>query len=140
MKNVKLLMTFLVSVALLIGCGQKAEIQPEETIESPEATESVPEETVPETEASESAPEETVPETEASESTSTEVELILVAVWTEIDVNQAGKVAAAEFIDYYTVKAQEGEKLSPEEAEQKFQTLDRDGNGELTKEEATGEK
>ena len=126
MKNVKLLMTFLVSVALLIGCGQKAEIQPEETIESPEATESVPEETVP--------------ETEASESTSTEVELILVAVWTEIDVNQAGKVAAAEFIDYYTVKAQEGEKLSPEEAEQKFQTLDRDGNGELTKEEATGEK
>ena len=82
MKNVQLLMAFLASVTLLIGCGQQAEIQPPET----------------------------------------------------------RKVTATEFIDYYTVKAQEGEKLSREEAEQKFQTLDCNSNGELTKEEATGEK
>ena len=37
-------------------------------------------------------------------------------------------------------KVQEGEKLSQEEAEQRFQALERNGNGELTKEEATEEK
>ena len=69
-----------------------------------------------------------------------EVEFIPVETFAEIDVNQAGKVTAAEFIDYYVVKAKEGEKKTEEEAKRKFTKLDKDGNGELTKEEATGKK
>ncbi|MEL4895205.1 EF-hand domain-containing protein [Crocosphaera sp. Alani8] len=72
--------------------------------------------------------------------TSEVVEFIPVETFAEIDVNQAGKVTAAEFIDYYVVKAKEGEKKTEEEAKRKFTKLDKDGNGELTKEEATGKK
>ena len=81
--------------------------------------------------------------TDTEQTTTTEpseVELIPVATFAEIDVNQAGKVTAAEFVDYYVVKAPEEEKMSQEDAEKKFKAHDKDSNGELTKEEATGEK
>lgn len=121
MNKIKLLIAFLASVSLLIGCGQQAEIDSTGT------------------ESSEQEPADMSESSEDMSADSEEVELIPVAVWTEIDVNQAGQVSSAEFVEYYLVKAEDEEKLTEEDAQKKFQNLDQDADGQLTKQEATGE-
>ncbi|MFB2882128.1 EF-hand domain-containing protein [Floridanema aerugineum] len=66
-------------------------------------------------------------------------ELIPVATFTEIDVNKAGKITTEEFVAFYTEKAVSADKLSKEDAQKKFKQLDKDSDGSLTKEEATGQ-
>ena len=118
MKNITWFTVFLAFI--LIGCSQQAQIES--------------------TEIREYLSEEAVAENKTSESKLMSIEFIPVDIWAVIDVKQTGKVTATDFVDYYVIKAQEGEKLSGKEAYAKFKILDRDSNGELTKEEATGKK
>ncbi|MGK7914524.1 MAG: hypothetical protein AB4038_03125 [Prochloraceae cyanobacterium] len=74
---------------------------------------------------------------EASRETVTEVKLIPVAVFKEIDLDEKGEITSVQFVEYFVVKKKE---LMKEDAEKKFKELDKDGTGTLTKEEATGEK
>lgn len=115
MNNFKILCAFLVSLTLLIGCGPKDQVDQSVTNGDTETnTAEVEEETA-------------------------EVELIPVDVWAIIDVNEAGQVTSAEFVEYYIAKAEDGDKLSESEAQQKFSSLDQDSDGQLTKQEATGQ-
>ena len=72
------------------------------------------------------------PETSASE-------FISAAAFEEIDANKAGKIASADFVNYYSEKVAAAEKISKEDAEKKFKQLDKDSDGSLTKQEATGQ-
>ena len=67
-------------------------------------------------------------------------ELISAAAFEEIDANKAGKITVEDFVGYYTEKADSANKLSKEDAQKKFKQLDKDNDGSLTKEEATGQK
>jgi Ca2+-binding EF-hand superfamily protein len=126
--NVKILIAFLASLTLMMGCGQKAEVQESSTNGSSEQNTEVQEQVT--SESSE----------EGTEENMSKIELIPIDVWTLIDVNKAGQVTETEFVDYYVAKAGEGEKLSAEDAQKKFQTLDQNQDGQLTKPEATGEQ
>lgn len=66
-------------------------------------------------------------------------ELISAAAFEEIDVNKAGKITVEDFVGYYTEKADSANKLSKEDAQKNFKQLDKDNDGSLTKEEATGQ-
>lgn len=66
-------------------------------------------------------------------------ELISAAAFEEIDANKAGKITVEDFVGYYTEKADSANKLSKEDAQKKFKQLDKDNDGSLTKQEATGQ-
>ena len=77
--------------------------------------------------------------TSPSATTTDAPEFISAAAFEEIDTNKAGKIAAEDFVSYYAEKADAAKKLSKEDAEKKFKQLDKDSDGSLTKQEATGQ-
>lgn len=86
------------------------------------------------------SPAATTDSTTASSTPGTGVpELISAAAFEEIDANKAGKITVEDFVGYYTEKADSANKLSKEDAQKKFKQLDKDNDGSLTKEEATGQ-
>ena len=120
MKKLVALLALIAAVTVLPSCGGGNKQPETATSPSPGAT--------------------TSPAAETSPSPGGTVKLIPLAIFKAIDLNKKGEVTASEFVFYFTVKAKEPEKLSKEDAEKEFKALDKDGNGKLTKEEATGAK
>ncbi|OKH39413.1 hypothetical protein NIES2119_06650 [[Phormidium ambiguum] IAM M-71] len=77
--------------------------------------------------------------TAASTTETSASEFISATAFDEIDANKAGKIAAEDFVNYYSEKVATTEKISKEDAEKKFKQLDKDSDGSLTKQEATGQ-
>ena len=140
MKNITISLVFFLSISLLIGCNKRIKTEPTKMPEPSKDINSVTEKTIPPTQTNESSWKEIAPDSQTSESMLTPTTFIPIDIWTAIDKKQVGKVTATEFVDYYVIKASEKEKLTGTEAYAKFKVLDRDGNGELTKQEATGAK
>jgi hypothetical protein len=113
---------------LLIACGKKEETT--STVTASPTTEASP--------TTAASPGESPTTAASPEMSPGEVEYIPVAEFEQIDVNKKGEITEADFITFYTEKADT--KLTKEEAKKKFDTLDKEKKGMLTKEQATGEK
>lgn len=148
------------SAALLSSCGQQTQT-PEATSPTPSAVSPVAGSSTPNpaspvvdssantaSPAADSTTASTTTETPAATSDSTTAasttetsasEFISAAAFEEIDANKAGKIASEDFVNYYSEKVAAAEKISKEDAEKKFKQLDKDSDGSLTKQEATGQ-
>jgi len=149
------------SAALLSSCGQQTQTpeatSPTPSAVSPVAGSSTPNPASPVVDSSANTaspaadsttaastttetPAATADSTTAASTTQTSAsEFISAAAFEEIDANKAGKIASEDFVNYYSEKVAAAEKISKEDAEKKFKQLDKDSDGSLTKQEATGQ-